>query len=348
MMPVAVVVIGRNEGERLVRALRSVGGCERVVYVDSGSRDGSVAAAGREGAEVVELDTTLPFTAARGRNAGLSRLRGTDGASRYVQFLDGDCEMAAGWLERAASFLDAHPRTAAVFGRLRERFPERSFYNRLCDLEWDQAPVGEARACGGIVLMREDALTEVGGFREDVIAGEEPELCARLRARGWSIHRIDAEMALHDAAMTRFGQWWKRAVRAGHAWAQGAWLHAGGTDCYGVRPVLSALLWSVAIPLLTLTLAMLLSPWWLLLLLFYPAQWARMTVREARRGRPLELAWRHAALLLIAKFAHAAGIARFGAGLLARRPARIIEYKAPGLPELVGAPEAAPAAGGRL
>jgi len=348
MTPVAVVVIGRNEGERLVRALRSVAGCARVVYVDSGSSDGSVAAAPREGAEVVALDTSVPFTAARGRNAGLQHLRDRAGMPGYVQFLDGDCEMNPGWLEQGAAFLDAHPRAAAVFGRLRERFPERSLYNRLCDLEWDQAPVGEARACGGIALMRGAALAEVGGFREDVIAGEEPELCARLRARGWSIHRMDAEMALHDAAMTRFGQWWKRTVRAGHAWAQGAWLHAGRTDRYGVRPVLSALLWGVAIPLLGLLLAIAASPWWLLLFVAYPAQWARMTWREARRGRPLELAWRHAALLLLAKFAHVLGVIRFGVGALARRPARIIEYKTPEAAELIGAPEAAPVVGGPL
>lgn len=346
MTPVAVVVIGRNEGERLVRALRSVAGCARVVYVDSGSSDGSVAAAPREGAEVVELDTSLPFTAARGRNAGLSQLRPGDAAPPYVQFLDGDCEMDPRWLERAGAFLDAHPRAAAVFGRLRERFPEKSLYNRLCDLEWDQAPIGEARACGGIVLMREAALAEVGGFREDVIAGEEPELCARLRARGWIIHRIDAEMALHDAAMTRFGQWWKRAVRAGHAWAQGAWLHAGGTDRYGVRPVASAFLWGMVIPLVAVALAFTASPWSLLLLLAYPLQWARMTWRETRRGRPLELAWRHAALLLLAKFAHVLGVLRFALGTLARRPARIIEYKTPGVPDLIGAPAAG--TGGRL
>jgi len=40
------VVIGRNEGERLVACLASLGGeIRRAVYVDSGSTDGSVAAA---------------------------------------------------------------------------------------------------------------------------------------------------------------------------------------------------------------------------------------------------------------------------------------------------------------
>ena len=58
------------------------------------------------------------------------------------------------------------------------------------------------------VFMR--GLYGVGGFNPAVIAGEEPELCVRLRQAGWKIHRLDAEMTLHDAAMTSWRQWWKR------------------------------------------------------------------------------------------------------------------------------------------
>jgi hypothetical protein len=68
--------------------------------------------------------------------------------------------------------------------------------------------------------MRRDALAEVDGFDATLIAGEEPELCQRLRAAGYRILHIDAPMTLHDLAITRWGQYWRRAVRAGHAYAE--------------------------------------------------------------------------------------------------------------------------------
>jgi GT2 family glycosyltransferase len=184
-----------------------------VVYVDSGSTDGSRELGSLLGAEVVELDLSRPFNAARARNAGFARLTELAPNANYVQFVDGDCEVAPGWLGAAASFLRQRLEVAAVCGRRRERYPERSVYNLLCDLEWD-TPVGATKACGGDVLMRATAFHDVGGFREDLIAGEEPELCVRLRSAGWKIWRIDQEMTRHDIALRSFAQWWTRSVRS--------------------------------------------------------------------------------------------------------------------------------------
>jgi GT2 family glycosyltransferase len=201
---VGVVAIGRNEGERLKRCLRSVlDQARRVVYVDSGSTDGSVEFARSLGVEVVELDMDRPFTMARGRNAGFERLLERDPAIRFVQFVDGDCEVCPGWIERARSALLERPEVAAVSGRRREIDPGASIYNRLTDQEWDM-PIGEVRQCGGDVMIRAEALEAVGGYNEAMIAGEEPELSVRLRRAGGVIRRLDAEMTLHDAAMTRW------------------------------------------------------------------------------------------------------------------------------------------------
>src|ERR1700686_613653 len=194
---VGLVAIGRNEGQRLERCLGSLPVAATVAYVDSGSTDGSVQLARARGAEVVELDMSSPFTAARARNAGFRRLREIAPALPYVQFVDGDCELSRDWPEHAASYLDSHADIVAVCGRRRERFPERSIYNWLCDREWD-GPLGEVRAFGGDVMMRANALEDVRGYRDDLIAGEEPELCVRLRAAGWRIWRLKSEMTVHD------------------------------------------------------------------------------------------------------------------------------------------------------
>ncbi|MFC3117441.1 glycosyltransferase family 2 protein [Jhaorihella thermophila] len=248
------VVIGRNEGDRLVACLASLRGCvRRVIYVDSGSTDGSVQAARAAGAEVVELDLSRPFTAARARNAGLARIYGSGAA--YVQLIDGDCTVDPDWIATAGAFLEARPDVAVACGRRRERHPEASVYNRLCDREWNTPP-GEALACGGDALMRLRALELVGGFDPALIAGEEPELCQRLRRAGWTIWRLDAEMTCHDADMHRFGQWWRRSRRAGYAFAEGAQLHGRGPDRFWRRETLRALSWGAALPLLTLGLAL--------------------------------------------------------------------------------------------
>lgn len=216
MNDVGVVAIGRNEGDRLRLCLESVASLGLpVVYVDSGSTDASIATARSMGVEVVELDMSRPFSAARARNEGFERLGIVAPGLRYVQFVDGDCQVVEGWIARARAELEARPKAAVVCGRRREKYPEHSIYNRLVDLEWE-TPVGEATACGGDAMMRVEAFEAVNGFEPSAIAGEEPELCQRLRHEGWSVWRIDAEMTRHDLDMTRFWQWWRRMVRCGY------------------------------------------------------------------------------------------------------------------------------------
>lgn len=314
---IAAVIIGRNEGARLLACLASVRGVGRIVYVDSGSTDGSVAAARAAGAEIVELDLSRPFTAARARNEGVEALR-RGPLPALVQFLDGDCELRPDWLATATAFLRDHPEAGVVCGRRRERHPEASVYNRLCDREWD-TPVGQASACGGDSLMRLSAFTEVGGFDPRLIAGEEPELCVRLRAAGWQVWRLDAEMTLHDAAMTRFSQWWKRARRAGHAAAEGMAMHGAPPERHGVAQVRRALIWGALLPLLVLAGLVLFGPWALLLLLIYPAQVLRLSAKG--------FGGEQAVFLTLGKFAETAGILEFLTRRVFHRPAGLIEYK---------------------
>ena len=212
---IGVVIIGRNEGARLVACLESLDAVGRdAVYVDSSSTDGSPQAAASRGALVVNLDLSLPFTAARARNAGYAALKTRNPAVRFVQFVDGDCVLESHWLAEARAFLAARPEVAVVCGRRREQYPTASIYNALCDLEWD-TPIGETDACGGDALVRADAFDAVGGYRPQLIAGEEPELCLRLRERNWKIWRLDVEMTGHDAAIMIFPNGGRAACAAG-------------------------------------------------------------------------------------------------------------------------------------
>lgn len=327
MSRVGVVIIGRNEGERLIRCLRSVSGAgASVIYVDSGSTDGSVAAAKEAGAEVVELDLSAPFTAGRARNAGFERLRAVSGGVDLVQFVDGDCELVPGWLERGARELDGRPETAIVAGRVRERFRDASPYNRLCDIEWN-GPAGDVAAVGGIMLARVSALLDVGGFNPSLIAGEEPELCLRLRQRGWRIHRLEAEMTLHDAALARFGQWWKRMVRSGHAYAEGFALHGRPPDRYGAREVRSIGFWGFALPALALAAAWWTRGWSLILLLGYVALAWRIARGLRSAGVSPADARLYAFFCVLGKFPQLAGLLKYRIGRLTGRRSALIEHK---------------------
>nr|WP_298163854.1 glycosyltransferase [uncultured Pseudomonas sp.] len=321
---VGVVVIGRNEGERLERCLASLlGTADKVVYVDSGSTDGSVRMARELGVEVVELDMSMPFTAARARNEGFARLQRLQPAIAYVQFVDGDCEVVPGWLTKAQAFLDRHADVAVVCGRRRERFPQRSIYNLLCDLEWD-TPIGEAKACGGDALMRVEAFAAAAGFRPELIAGEEPELCVRLRAADWKVWRLGEEMTLHDAAITRFSQWWQRSLRAGHAFAEGAFLHGAAPERHWLRESRRAWLWGLGIPL-AIVMASTLFGWLaLVLLLVYPLQIVRLAVRGARSPREN---WLLALFLVLGKFPEMLGQVKFLGRRLGAGRSTLIEYK---------------------
>ncbi len=307
---IGVVVIGRNEGERLRGCLESLREWrDRLVYVDSSSTDGSAALATTFGATVVRLEPDRPFTAARGRHAGVTELRARHPGCEVVQFIDGDCLLEAGWIESAYLFLHDHERVAVVCGRRAEIHPDHSLYNRMCDLEWD-TPLGRTQACGGDSMMRLSAYEEAGGFRPELLAGEEPELAARLRARGWDLWRLNQPMTRHDAAISRFGQWWRRAMRGGFGYAQ-VWSVTGGLPqrVYGTQ-LRSALLWAAAVPLAVVLIAC-----WtgqvatvLALPLLYSAQVTRMTVR---RGHRLLFNWQHSAMIMLAKIPELIGATRF-------------------------------------
>lgn len=317
---VGFVVIGRNEGERLERCVRSaLEISKRVIYADSSSSDGSPELAERLGATVVRLPPDGRLTAARGRNAGYTELKKRFPDCRFVQFVDGDCIVQPGWIDTAVDFLETRPEVAIVCGRRFEAYPEASIYNALCDREWD-TPIGEASECGGDALVRCKAYDHVGGYRPGLQAGEEPEMCARMRAAGWRVWRIDAPMTEHDARILSLRQWWRRTQRGGFGFAQ-VWVETKSLPnrLYG-KQLRSALFSALLIPLFVLLAALVArEPLFLLALpILYAVQWGRIAHRNGGKNR-----WARAALILFAKVPEAIGAGRF----FVTGAIRVPEYK---------------------
>lgn len=322
MTEVGFVVIGRNEGPRLEQCLRSVLSHSKcVVYADSASTDGSPERARELGAAIVVLRQDGKLNAARGRNAGYGELRARFPGCELVQFLDGDCILQPEWLAQGTEFLEAHDDVAVVCGRRFEAHPEASIYNALCDQEWN-TPVGEAKECGGDALIRCAALDQVGGYNPGLLAGEEPEMCARLRAAGWRIWRIDAAMTEHDARILSLSQWWRRTQRGGFGYAQ-VWTATKTLPqrLYG-KQLRSAFAWAIILPLAVIMIAAVAKRPMILLLI--PVLYSLQLLRIARNsacGRGLT----KAGLILLAKFPEAIGAARFFIG--GGGGGRVREYK---------------------
>ena len=330
---VGIVAIGRNEGDRLRACLASLPQGIPAVYVDSGSTDSSVALAEEAGIHVVHLPTDQGFTAARARNAGWRALLAEHPDLRFIQFLDGDCTLDPEWLPNALAEIEKEDRIAVVFGRRRERFASKSSYNAQCDREWN-VPLGDAKSCGGDAMMRVGPLIEAKGYNDSLIAGEEPDLCLRMRNFGWRIKRIKPDMTMHDAAITDLGSWWKRAERAGHAYAEHVYLHRRSADPDWTKALFSMMAWAFILPSLLvfgLMLCAIYRPIWILVSVFvvllFAFQFARLWLHCRTSGLSVKEGREEAFLLILAKFAHLAGALKFGLNHFTGRKAVLIEYK---------------------
>jgi GT2 family glycosyltransferase len=325
---VAIVVIGRNEGDRLKRCLpAAVKAAAMVVYVDSGSVDGSVAFARSAGCHVVEIDPAQPFSAARARNEGFAFVMEREPGAVLIQFVDGDCELADGWLVRGRAVLNERSEVGIACGHVREIRPHATVYKTLCDLEWQKTP-GELSACGGIFMVRAKVFRALGGFRADVIAGEDDEFCVRVRQAGWKILLMDASMAGHDAAMSSFIEWCRRAMRTGHAYAQVAAIHGKSEERYFVPECRRIWLWGLLLPLVALCLAPFLYGLSILALIgLFALQFVRIYFGGKSRGWSSSDARVYACFTMLAKFPALAGMLAYHWRRGRGRAPTILEHK---------------------
>ena len=280
-----IVVIGRNEGARLGRALEAaVATGKPVVYVDSRSTDDSVVLAKECGADVVELDATVRLSAAVARNAGFERLLGEHPTIEFVQFIDGDCILEPDWVDRAAAALADDPTLAAVCGWRRESEPRRNVFHRIAEIEWGLGGTGPVDAFGGDAMIRVDWFRRAGGYNPVVMAGEDPEFSARIRGEGGTIVRLDAVSTWHDIRMTALRQWWRRAERSGYGGALVAHLHRRSDRLY-MHETQRSLLWGAMAPLGALVLLR----WTRVPLVAVVAKYGLSTFRAARGARGARL-----------------------------------------------------------
>jgi GT2 family glycosyltransferase len=242
------VVASRDRRDDLARTLL----CHeaRVIVVDNGSSDGTVAAvrALRPDATVVELGRNRGAPA---RNVGVRLAR-----TPYVAFADDDSWWDPGSLARAADLLDAHPRAAVLAARVLVGAPGHE--DPICaamaagrlgrDPDLPGPSILGFLACAAVV--RRSAFLGVGGF-DDVVffGGEEERVALDLAAGGWGLVYVPDLVVHHHPSPARDAQ--RRAVqevrnRVLVAVQRRPWRVIGGTAGQAVRagPVGRAGVWA--------------------------------------------------------------------------------------------------------
>jgi hypothetical protein len=130
---------------------------------------------------------------------------------------------------------------------------------------------------------------------------------------------------MHDAAITKFSQWWKRNVRSGYAFAEGAYLHGAAPDKHWVKESRRAMIWGLLIPILAILLGMLSWLLAVITMLVYPLQITRLTVRNLKLTikHPLKIAFFN----VLSKFAEMYGQLNYYYLRFFRKTPKLIEYK---------------------
>ena len=331
MDDVGIVVIGRNEGERLRACLASVAPLGvAVVYVDSASSDGSPELARSMGAHAIELSADQPMTAARGRQHGLDWLGREHPGVKFVLFIDGDCIWEQAFVAEGRAFLLEHADYAGVCAKRYETRTAESFWSRLIDIDWD-VPPGDVAYVGGDAMYRVTALDEAGGWSMDLIAGEEPDRCFRLAALPsvWKFRRIPGKMTGHDIAMTHTTQYLRRFARTGHAYAQVGWRHRKGAGRRWWRSAISMSVYALVLPAIAIAGGWLHWAVPLVILAMYVALVFRVYRWVRLRGGDRSLALAYAVFNLIGKFAGPWGMLRYFWSRLIGRRTPLMEYHRP-------------------
>ncbi|MBU2969268.1 glycosyltransferase family 2 protein [Pseudoalteromonas sp. C2R02] len=320
LVSIGIVVIGRNEGERLKLCLQSVRKAKcKVVYVDSDSKDGSAEFADSLGISVVRLNDDKPINAAIARNAGFKQITSESPELEFIHFIDADCELNAGWLKHALTVLTDDDKLSAVCGRLREKNVKESIYTQLCDMSWYIRP-GIIDSCGGIATIKVDIFKQFNGFNETLIAGEEPEFYSRVREKGYTVRCLDIAMGTHDCAMVSFKQWWMRTVKTGFGFANGSQWGAWNKRQHSI------LIWVLLIPI-TILCGSIIEPWLLISALIFPIQILKIgiksTIPYSFKDKLLD-----ATFCIFAKLPQFVGMVKYQVSRFSKEQNKNIEYKA--------------------
>ncbi|WNJ88579.1 glycosyltransferase family 2 protein [Bosea sp. 685] len=197
-MTVSVILKTLNEEARIgaavesvLAALEGIGG--EITVADGGSRDRTLAIAENYPVRVVQLEPTISPSCGIGPQLGFQHSR-----EPFICLMDGDMLLDPGFLPEALAYLSANPRAAGVTGHVEEMNQTSLEYVRRERRASPENRIGPIDRMNGGGLYRREAVEQAGYLSDRNLHGyEEFDLGMRLRARGWTLHRLDRRFVRH-------------------------------------------------------------------------------------------------------------------------------------------------------
>jgi N-acetylglucosaminyl-diphospho-decaprenol L-rhamnosyltransferase len=226
----AVVVVNHNSGDFLPRCVASVYGAAgdlalEIVVVDNASRDGSVqrVVAEHPAVRIMENPVNRGFAAAA--NQGIRET-----AAPFALLLNPDAEITGGTLAALLKVAGERPRAGAIGLLVRNPdgtvqpsarrvpgllesmghaflgpvLPNNPFSRSYTMAGWDRSTEREVEwISGSAMLLRREAVEEVGGFDEGYFMYvEDVDLCTRMRRVGWTVLFSPEVEVVHEVGVS--------------------------------------------------------------------------------------------------------------------------------------------------
>jgi GT2 family glycosyltransferase len=224
-MTSALAVINWNSGRLLrvcIESLLEAVTTAEIVVVDNASEDGSMHSveAFRERVHFVRNGVNRGFAAAVNQAFQAT-------ASAYVLVLNPDIRAKPGSIQLLETFMNAHPRCAAIGGYVGERYLPRALptmaslvrenlwgtrgtrgqtprphlqHSKVDEGSDPLSPIKVGQPAAAALMIRRDAYEEVGGFDEQFYPAwyEDVDFCERLTAKGWDIYFAPQAEFIHE------------------------------------------------------------------------------------------------------------------------------------------------------
>ncbi len=219
---ISVIIKTYNEQAGIAKTIISIrenlsGYPHEIIVADSLSSDNTQAIAIENGAKVVTLENGDERCCGVGHQLGYLYAQG-----EFLLLMDGDMELATGFIEQGIAFLESHDDYAGVAGMVEmddaTSYEFKSRKQRLHKIY----PVGDAGHLGGGGLYRKSAIEKIGYLtNRNLHAYEEAELGMRLKHAGYKLHRLAVPYFFHTSYDMSSIELMKYRWRSGYLFASG-------------------------------------------------------------------------------------------------------------------------------